>query len=100
MVFDLEGPLPWESSDVLVSSLLASEPLPPERRRLLGRTLAAFGAPGLALSLLGSDLPALERARLSTLAGDEEAASAWKQAADDDFLTPASLALILSSFER
>ena len=100
MVFDLEGPLPWESSDVLVSNLMVAEPLPPERRRLLGRTLAAFGAPGLALSLLGPDLPALERARLATLAGDEAAASAWKGAADDGALAPASLALILSSFER
>ena len=96
MVFDLQAPLPWEASEALRRPG-EDGGLTPERREQLGRTVAALGAPELALSLSGPELDALERARLETLAGGPGAARAWKRAADEGDVSVASLQLILSA---
>jgi len=99
-VFDLDGALPWQSTAAVARPLRAAESATPERTRALGRTAAAYGAPQLALSLVGAEVDALERARLVTLADESGAEAAWRRAADEGAVSPAVLALILASLER
>jgi len=97
VVFDLDGTLPWESIGALGNALELDELDPPQRRLNLGWAAAKYGAPTLALSELGDTLSAVERARLTTLAGEPSAPAAWKHAAEAGEVSPAVLTLILAA---
>jgi hypothetical protein len=99
-VLDLEGALPWQSTEAVSVPLEARELAKPERTRSLGRSAVAYGAPRLALSLTGFEIDALERARLVTLAGEPGADAAWRQAADEGAVSPAVLELVLASLAQ